>query len=195
MEKKYSIKKFSVSKIYEIQHVFELFDYEYAGLNSYDDLWVAVMSLGYLVSEARIQAIIAQHDVNKSGFYDISTFFMILSALHQNQESMMTLTKLAFNSLPDNPSGHPTLPLSTFNQMMSSIGEPLSAGELAEVKRIAKFDEPSGEIDLSSLAQVLMSAKLIDGTKDKETDQASNNKRVEKREGVRFGDNNGNDMA
>lgn len=155
------LSKLTKDKIYEIKQVFDVFDIDYSGLNNYSDLWMALMSLDYLLSESEVKNIIEVYDKKKSGKYNISTFYTIIVNL-ESPETNKALAMKAFTELSENPSSTSTIPLSTFNHTMTTAGERLQVADIAEIKRIMKFDSSSGEINLEDLAHQLFSAKLND---------------------------------
>lgn len=155
--------KLPIEKIYLIKEVFDAFDTDFDGLNSYSDLWCAVMSLGYLITEKQAKAIIQQNDTEKSGKFNVTTFYSILAKLNNVKNTTDTITRNAFYSLGESNledgERQTTVPTSTFIQLMTSVGEPLSVAMISDLMKNISL-EPNGEINLEKLEALIMEDEL-----------------------------------
>ncbi|KAH6973101.1 calmodulin-like protein [Ilyonectria sp. MPI-CAGE-AT-0026] len=142
---------FSDQQIAEFRQAFSLFDSNGDGQVTAKDIGTVMRSLGQNLSDAELQDMVNEIDVDKNGTIDFSEFLAIMSKkrnINDIQEDLLD----AFKVFDKDGSG--TISRDEIRQVMLSLGERLTEEEINEMLKVADKDG-NGTIDYNEFVHIM----------------------------------------
>ncbi|KAH8893889.1 EF-hand [Thozetella sp. PMI_491] len=141
----------SKEEIAQYKEVFDIFDKDGTGDITADELGEVMKSLGLNPSEAELQDLVSEADLNKDGVINFHEFLTLMS---QNVKETDTEQELmnAFKVFDKDGSG--TISSDELRNVLKSLGENLTDAELDEMIKLADKNG-DGDIDYQEFAQIM----------------------------------------
>ncbi|KAH8686499.1 hypothetical protein BGZ61DRAFT_52921 [Ilyonectria robusta] len=142
---------FSDQQIAEFRQAFSLFDSNGDGQVTAKDIGTVMRSLGQNLSDAELQDMVNEIDVDKNGTIDFFEFLAIMSKkrnINDIQEGLLD----AFKVFDKDGSG--TISRDEIRQVMLSLGERLTEEEINEMLKVADKDG-NGTIDYNEFVHIM----------------------------------------
>ncbi|KAJ7267398.1 calmodulin [Mycena rebaudengoi] len=143
----------SPEQISEFKEAFSLFDKDGDGTITTLELGTVMRSLGQNPTEAELQDMINEVDVDGNGTIDFDEFLAMMAKKFQDTDSEEEIRQ-AFTVFDKDGNG--TISVQELQQVMRSLGEKLTDREVEEMIREADTDG-DGEINYEEFVKMMMS--------------------------------------
>ncbi|XP_060577951.1 calmodulin-alpha-like [Ruditapes philippinarum] len=143
--------KLTEQEIAEFKEAFHLFDKDGSGTISTKELGIAMNSLGKTTTEAELQQIIAQVDVDGNGEIDFDEYLTMMANMMSYKGSADQIRE-AFKVFDKEQKGY--LTCDELRHIMTNLGERLEDEEVDEMLSIVDADG-NGLIDYEEFTQML----------------------------------------
>ena len=143
----------SEDKITELKEAFEIFDKDRDGYITTKELGDIMKKLGQTPSEAELQDMINEVDIDGNGTIDFKEFLGLMARKMRDSDSEEELIE-AFKVFDRDGNGYITS--HELRHIMTNLGEGLSPEEVEEMIREADLDN-DGQIDYDEFVKMMMS--------------------------------------
>jgi|Transcript_15206 calmodulin len=140
----------SEEQIATFQDLFSVFDEDDSGKISYKELATALRSLGQIITEEEVHAMLAEVDVDNDGTMDFPEFLKLMADKMKEPEPEDDIRE-AFQVMDKDGNGY--LNAKELRYVLTNIGEPLTEEEVEKILADADVDG-DGRIDFNEFVKM-----------------------------------------
>jgi calmodulin len=141
------------NELKELRENFSLFDKDNVGSISLDEMMIIYRAMGQTPTEADVEAMKQEADVERSGRVGLETFVSVYSKYRKNPITENEILN-AFEELDERKRGQ--ISAKRLRHLISTCGENLSEEEINKMMKYAKPDE-EGNVSYREFVKVMMS--------------------------------------
>ncbi|KAI6241780.1 Calmodulin [Aphelenchoides fujianensis] len=150
-----SVYDFTEKQVNDFKEVFDSFDKTGDGTIAGADLGVVIRSLGYILTQKELGALVDEVETHNGGRVEFNKFLVLLHSQAKNKPKVEDPEEEIRQALEIfDVEGKGAIPLAAFRHIMTNTGECLSNAEIDELlKSVAVNSE--GHINISTFTQLI----------------------------------------